>query len=209
MGWLILAAGRSRRFYGDKLLCVLPNSDKSVLEHTVRAYLDTHQPVHVVIREQHEEAKSLLNSLSVSFSVCPDSHLGMGHSLACGVQALEASWSWMGVALADMPKIQSVTLNDLLDLFLQNEACIVRPKFEGSGSRYTPALETKNELKTHFSGHPVIFPQSFFSTLKSLTGDVGAKSILEYYKCKIRYLKTSDSGVLIDVDTREQMTALV
>ena len=52
------------------------------------------------------------------------------------------------------------------------------------------------------SGNPVILPSIYFSYLKNLKGDFGAKTLIK--EKDIIYFKTG-IGTIIDIDTREEL----
>ena len=98
-GALVLAAGMSRRFGGDKRAARLPNGTTVAAEtlHQLSAAFDA---IHVVVRDNDSDA--LIESLTIAapnarFSRCQDAHLGMGHSLAHGV-AQVAEWDGLAVS---------------------------------------------------------------------------------------------------------------
>jgi CTP:molybdopterin cytidylyltransferase MocA len=42
----------------------------------------------------------------------------------------------------------------------------------------------------------------------ALEADVGARSIVERHREQLRVIATDDAGILVDLDTREQLEAL-
>lgn len=193
MGWLILAAGHSKRFYGDKLLSRFPHTGKTLLEHCLKEYADHGAPILVVTRPDHTTLHNLLMEMKIAFTVCPVSHLGMGSSLAWGVSKIEKYWPWAGIALADMALIQRETLCDLEHKI--TTANIVVPRL----------IKAPNDSCW---GHPVLFGKSYFKYLRELKGDQGARQVLRRYKQYIVEVATEDSGTILDIDSRVDMEAL-
>ena len=112
--------------------------------------------------------------------------LGMGHSLAAGVEGL--TWEGLFVGLGDMPYVQRATL-ELLKAALEHAVRpgIVRPYFEGR------------------AGQPVGFTGDFVSELSALEGDTGARQLIRKHAAIVTRLQTDDSGVLEDVDTPDAL----
>ena len=52
-------------------------------------------------------------------------------------------------------------------------------------------------------GNPVLFAKSMKEKIMDISGDVGAKKILELNKEKIFYLPIDDSGAVLDFNTQE------
>ena len=176
-GALILAAGRSRRFGSDKRIHLLAD--------TIQRYQETFDHVRVVLRA---DDGALLEQLGVSLRAgdsvvhAQDADLGMGHSLAAGVEGL--TWTGLFVGLGDMPYVQRSTLL-LLKEALESAVHpgIVRPYVADQ------------------AGQPVGFTADFLSELCALEGDAGARQLIRRHADSVIRLQTDDSGVLDDVDT--------
>ena len=56
-------------------------------------------------------------------------------------------------------------------------------------------------------GHPVGFSAQFRNELAALSGDSGARAILERHQDKIRLIDCDDPGVLFDIDRRTDIGA--
>ena len=174
---LILAAGRSRRFGSDKRQHRLADG-RTLLETTLAAYRAVFpQPMVVLRPEDAAWAAGLSGAIPV---YAQDADLGMAHSLAAGVRAARRR-DFLFIALGDMPRIQPATLRRLQAAMTGPER-IVRPVHRGA------------------PGHPVGFGQAHYAALERLTGDQGAKSILQARREKILAIPVDDPGVLQDID---------
>ena len=58
-----------------------------------------------------------------------------------------------------------------------------------------------SESNQGWKGVPILFDSSYFEQIKSLTGDIGAKSILQKNISYAKFIKSGDD--LIDIDTPE------
>ncbi|MEE4664182.1 nucleotidyltransferase family protein [Pseudomonas alliivorans] len=178
---LLLAAGRSRRFDGDKRLATLP-CGRTLLRASIENALRVFNEVWVVLREE-DDTELLGVPLEVNVVRSPQADLGMGHSLASGIAALmPSSADAVAVLLADMPWIQPATLQSLASM--ANPRRIALPGHDGQ------------------RGHPVIIGRDFWPLLLNLEGDQGAKSIIKSHPERCDVLVCEDPGILRDADTR-------
>ena len=185
IGALVLAAGMSRRFGGDKRAAPLPNGTTVAAEtlHQLSAAFDK---IHVVLRDSDSDA--FIEGLTIAapnarFSRCQDAHLGMGHSLAHGV-AQVAEWDGLAVCLADMPFIQARTYRQLIEAFKAEAS---------SGAILVPTYQSKR-------GHPVLFGSEHFPAMQLLQGDEGAKTLLEAQANNVHFVEINDAAILRDID---------
>ncbi len=178
---LMLAAGFSRRFGGDKRYAELPDGQR-LLNASVAAAQTQLQELWLVLRE-HDDAAALGVPSSANLVFSKQAANGMGHSLADGVAALAAQSKADAVAilLGDMPWIQPATLAQLIAM--AGTECIVVPTYKGE------------------PGHPVIFGRRFWHELMALSGDSGAKVVLQAHAQAVLRVEVSDAGILRDVDT--------
>ena len=187
IGAIVLAAGSSRRFGDDKRKATLPNGKLIVQQSTLNA-LACFDAVTLVLRygdnEFAEELSVLIDNPGLTIFLAPDSALGMGHSLA---NAMDEVRGWVGafIFLGDMPYIRRDTIQQLIAAFSEREA---------EQPIIVPAFEKK-------WGHPVGFHAAHFEALSSLTGDQGAKPVLQTNQQMITEVKVDDPGILRDVDT--------
>lgn len=185
---ILLAAGHARRFGSDKrLLPVQMQSAQDpdpLLKFTLSKYLSAFDRCVVVVRDPDPALAVLKRMPDVTIARQTDVQAGMGDNIALAMQTVEISSSdAVAIALADMPLIQTATL-DRLSSLAQHEQ-IICPRFEDR------------------RGHPVIFGQRYFSGLSKLAGDLGARRLLSVYASQVVDVDTDDAGVLADVDTPE------
>ena len=179
---ILLAAGRSERFGGDKLVVPLTHATEDIdagtpigvaaCRHLIAAVPETV----AVVRPGDCALADLLRDAAARVVECARAGEGMGASLADG---------WI-VALADMPWIEPTTIAKLVAA-LERGADIVAPSFGGQ------------------RGHPVGFARRHHSALSSLRGDEGARAIIAANRATVELLPTDDGGVVRDIDTRDQL----
>lgn len=197
MVWLVLAAGRSSRFNGDKLLAPLRDGRPLIL-HTLKK-LPQATPVYVITRPDNPALIEVLvkhfrqsPNQAQHLLVCPEAPLGMGHVIAWSIRTLRAqhNLNWIGILLGDMPFVAPQTFYDLQLLAERvGQPFIITPTFNGK------------------RGHPVLFSHAMQLHLENLSGDVGAGHWLRDPGLAAMIIRNEvdDPGILDDIDTREQL----
>lgn len=176
---ILLAAGFSRRFGTDKLSEALPNGERVAVRacRNLAAGVDR---VIAVVRPGNETLAAYLQAAGADARVFADAGQGMGSSLAFAIKAGPASSGWL-IALADMPWIKPETIRKVADR-LRGGADIVAPSYQGR------------------RGHPVGFSGRFAQQLASLSGDSGAKALIQAHRELLRIIDCDDAGVVRDID---------
>jgi molybdenum cofactor cytidylyltransferase len=182
---LLLAAGASRRFGEQKLLHPMPDGRPLIL-HSL-ANLGRWDPL-VVIGEGEGALAGLLRGEGVRFTLCRDSALGMGHSLAHGVAMTPEADGWI-LALGDMPAIAPESIARVRQA-MQQGAALAAPVYQGR------------------RGHPVGIAARFRSELEGLQGDRGARGLLQRHADALILVPCDDPGILLDIDTPQDLTPL-
>jgi molybdenum cofactor cytidylyltransferase len=190
---ILLAAGEGSRFGGDKLLAPMP-ADSGAESSGVplgavagSRLVDALPDAIAVVRPRDARLSACLSAVGLRVVRCANADEGMGASLACGVSAARDADGWV-IALADMPWIASATIRAIAAA-LARGADIAAPSYRGE------------------RGHPVGFARRHYDTLAALTGDTGARSLIERSLSRITWIDVDDAGVLRDVDTRSQLGA--
>jgi molybdenum cofactor cytidylyltransferase len=140
----------------------------------------------VVMRPGADGLTERLEAMGCRILYCPQAVDGMGNSLSCGVRASRQADAWL-VALGDMPFVAADTVEQIVETLRQG-AVLVAPSYEGK------------------RGHPVGFGRVFLRDLEHLTGDEGARRVLRENRRRLEILQTRDRGVILDVDTPEDLT---
>jgi molybdenum cofactor cytidylyltransferase len=181
---ILLAAGASRRFGGDKLMHRLPDGVPMAVAAAMKLRAACRRVI-AVVRPGHASLASLLAEAGCEIVPCPQAELGMGESLAAGVRATPDAAGWL-LALADMPFITASSHQAVLSR-LQAGASLAAPQYAGR------------------RGHPVGFAREWYPQLTALTGDQGAKGILESHRQKLILCPVDDPGVIRDIDRPENL----
>jgi molybdenum cofactor cytidylyltransferase len=189
---LVLAAGQSSRFGSDKLFAKMSDG-RPVIAHSLaplQAIARKYQlTLCVMTRADNTVLIDYLTEKNILHTICPDAHLGMGHSISYGIKVNQASKGWM-ISLADMPALSLQVMDALMTNIIKNPNDITRPSFLENGKK--------------IPSHPVYFPQKYGFELSQLTGDDGANKIIKQQTL----LDIIDQACLIDVDTTEALQQL-
>ena len=181
---ILLAAGAGSRFGGGKLLHPLDDG-VAIAAHAARNLASAGLDVTAVVRPGDFPLAELLEQEGCRVTVCADATQGMGVSLAHGVAQSRDAAGWI-VALADMPRIRPETIARVAQVLMAG-ADIVAPSYQGD------------------RGHPVAFSRKFVHELQLLTGDSGARAIVQRNQAMVRLVECDDPGVLLDIDRRADL----
>jgi molybdenum cofactor cytidylyltransferase len=183
---VLLAAGKSSRFGGNKLLHPLADGTPLCVA-AARNLTKVLDEVVAVVADESSRVARLLRLEGLQVTVNGRAEEGMGTSLACGIAAASAP-QWL-VALADMPFIQPLTVTRIArELRLGRR--LVAPSHQGR------------------RGHPVGFGAGFREDLLALRGDQGAQQLLERHRHELCLVAVDDAGVRLDIDTTQDLSRL-
>ena len=176
-GAIILAGGCGKRFGSDKRRWRLADG-RTVLETTLARYRGLFEPLVVVLRLEDQDWSEGLAGCERVFAA--EAAKGMGHSLAAGMAAIDPAQA-VFIGLGDMPWVKRTTLQALRQA-LRGPDLIARPTYRAA------------------PGHPVGFGRNYFTQLRGLTGDVGAKALLSRHGAQAQSVPVDDPGVIQDID---------
>lgn len=205
-GIVVLAAGLSSRYGGNKLLeeRVSEGTQKKITESALKqdAELSKGKPLYeitldkltrfadcirvVVTRFDEIEAAAKERGMVVVENGAPE--LGISHSLHLGLLAcLEQNPYLRGVLfmVCDQPYLRAETIERMLEEGLANTQAIVCASHEGR------------------RGNPVLWDRSYFPELLELTGDTGGRQVIKRYPERVRLVECGEKE-LQDVDTRAE-----
>jgi molybdenum cofactor cytidylyltransferase len=184
---VVLAAGSGSRFGGGKLTAAW---DAGVLLEgaLAAAFAAPVRSVTVVIGADAEAVAAAARSFDPRILVvhAPDHAEGMGASLRAGIASLPADADGAFVFLGDMPRVPTSVLRRMAEAVVAG-AQAAAPVFEGR------------------RGNPVLLGRSLFPDLLALTGDAGARGVLQGLGERLALIESPDDGVLFDVDVRSDL----
>jgi len=186
IGAIILAAGEGKRMKRIKPLVKIDG--KTMLEMVIDKVKASKIDERIlVLGYMADTILSLLNFEGLKVVINRDFSEGMASSLALGIKALDKRCKACLIFLGDKPFFSVNTVNQLIDIYNEGKGEIILPKYKGE------------------RGHPVLFDKSYFKDLVKLKGDMGAKALIEKYKEKVFEVDVEDEGILIDIDTEEDL----
>lgn len=180
VGALLLAAGSARRMGANKLL--LPVAGTPMLVRAHAALAEAGLPVLLVTGARADEVAALLPDVPRAHAAAHAE--GLSASLAAGLAAAPADWDALLVALGDMPFVRAESHRALARALEAGAGC-VQPVHEGR------------------PGNPVGFARRHFGALSALSGDRGARDLLE--QIAVTRVFVPDPGIHLDIDTPEAL----
>lgn len=179
---VVLAAGSGLRFGGGKLLA--PWEKGVLLEGALSAaFAAPVRSVTVVVGADAEAVAAAARAFDARVLIVHnrDHAEGMGASLRAGVASLARDVDGVFVFLGDMPRVPTVVLPKMA-LALSDGALACAPVFGGR------------------RGNPVLLDRSLLPQLLALSGDAGARGVLQGLGERLALIESPDDGVLFDVD---------
>ena len=183
---VVLAAGFGSRFKGARHKLDEPLHGSTVLGCTLRQAVASE--LHVVLVTTAPFVAAAIEVLATSDIVVlslAEASRGMGHSIAAGVGERPDAGGWL-ILPGDMPMVRAQTLRSVAAALERHP--VVYAQYHGR------------------RGHPVGFGSELYSELIALTGDEGARRIVARYP--VHGEELDDPGVLVDVDTQDDLAAL-
>ncbi len=162
---IILAAGASRRFGAVKQLAELDG--RPLLQHVIDAVVAVPalDPVVLVLGAHQEEIHAAVDPKRAEIALCLGWEEGLAASLRAGVAAVverEPDTARVAVFLGDTPRLETGVIEDVLAAAAAAPPAIpVRATYDGR------------------PGHPVVLPRQILHAVEELTGDEGARELLD------------------------------
>lgn len=163
IGAMILAAGAASRMGKAKML--LPFNGQSILGHII-AELKALQPqaICLVTGKYHEAVTAAIADPSLEIAYNERWNEGMAGSIQTGMKALlrqcpDLDLVW--IVVGDQPFLHRSILAEMLRLQQKTQKGIVAAQYNG------------------VTGTPVLFSAGYFNALQKLSGDKGARVILQ------------------------------
>jgi molybdenum cofactor cytidylyltransferase len=182
VGAIVLAAGLSRRMGAAKL--ALPLDGVALLARTIGAVEAAGLPVLLVTGGHAEAVRAVAPHVPTVHAQAHEQ--GLAESLKAGLRAAPAGWDAALVVLGDMPFVQPATLRLLADRLRDGAPAVVPVQ---GGRR----------------GNPAGFARPVWPRLMALTGDQGARPLLDSLgTCDV---PVDDPGIHRDIDVPADLKA--
>ncbi|MEM2017235.1 MAG: nucleotidyltransferase family protein [Nitrososphaerota archaeon] len=190
---IILAAGKSTRFPGNKLLAKINN--ESMIEKVVKTGLNSKADniLIVVGHEAEKISKSLENIRDARIQVIynPRYEEGQSSSVKTGVEYVVGKADAVMILPADVPFITPEDIDRLIEVYEITNSTIVVASYRGR------------------HGHPILFSSKLFNELMMITEEKhGLKEVIEKHREEIVEAESSPF-TLIDIDTQEDLEKIL
>ncbi len=188
---IVLGAGRSSRMAPHHKLLLPDASGRTMVARVVDNVLaSAARPVIVVTGHRADEVRAALAGRDVTFVQCDQYTDGLSASLRTGLGAVPPGAGAL-VCLGDMPLVTGAQMTQLLDAYDPEEGrAIIAPAYAGR------------------LGNPVLWGPAYFAEIAALTGDSGARRLLDRHADAVTRVEFDDDAVLRDFDTVESLTTL-
>ena len=181
---VILAAGTSSRLGTPKQLLDL--GGKPVLAHTLAAVQRTTlEPIIVVLGHEAGEISSSVDLSQVQTLLNPDYRTGQSSSVRAALTVLPSDVAAVLFILGDQPLVEPAVIERIVGAYQHDRPIIVQPKY-GEGR-----------------GNPVLIDRTLFGELAELTGDTGARPIIDRHRDQVQLVDASEYHRPDDIDTLE------
>ncbi|MEM0155215.1 MAG: nucleotidyltransferase family protein [Thermoplasmataceae archaeon] len=180
---VILAAGQSSRFPGNKLLYKI--AGKPVLSHIIESVMASAVQAAAIVVPDNEIFKSLIPA-GFQTLINELRSRGMSTSIRAGIDYFKNTAMAVMLVAADEPLVGSDILDGLIEQYHTNPHSIICCSVSG------------------IPRNPMIFPAEFFEDLLRLEGDNGGKNVAITNMDRLVKLEVA-SDRLIDVDSPEDL----
>jgi len=191
---IVLAAGTSVRFGSLKPLFKLGDSTilSMVIDAAVKSDLDRiilvlgHQSDEIIADISHHLHDPRLRTV-----INPRYQDGMSSSIQRGLLETIDEFPSVMIIMGDHPLLDSVTINMLLDRFRASDKDICVPAYKGT------------------RGLPVCIGKRFFTDIMDITGDIGAREIIQKNPEHVLTIEIENPDCFLDVDKKSDLAALL
>ena len=173
----------------DKLM--LPIQGQPLLRHVATRVLNLNIPTFVALPPKPHPRWDALQGLTLSMAAYKDSEEGLAGTLRAAVAALPSSVTHLCVVLADLPDIN---FKDFEVAFEQVNSYPTAAIWRPLTPQYQPA-------------HPTIFHRQTFSAFANISGDTGAKTVIESFGDSVHEFSTISHAGSHDIDTPQEYQA--
>lgn len=181
---ILLAAGDSRRFGGNKLLHEFRGKPmyRYIVEEVEKLPQDIFEKKLVVT--QYEEIGRDLKDFGYEVVENHESCLGISHSIHLALGRLTKDLACC-FAVCDQPYLQADTIKKLLDGYAAS----------GCG---LACLSNRGEL-----GNPAVFSPEYRQELLALEGDIGGRRVIRKHMQDLYLCEVDDGLELVDIDVKQ------
>jgi molybdenum cofactor cytidylyltransferase len=190
IGIIVLAAGASRRMKEPKQL--LRFEGKTLLRRAVETAIESIcKPVLVVLGANFENTNAEIKDLPIEIRFNKNWQNGLSSSIKTGIenlQKIEPDISAVIITLADQPFVAANHINNFAEKFYGSQKRIIAAEYNGT------------------IGVPALFAKEIFDDFFKLSGDKGAKLILEKRGETLETIELPEAA--LDINTQQDFINL-
>ena len=182
---ILLAAGNSTRMGKDNKL-LLPYKGRPLFMRSLNAMLDSNlDEIIVVLGHDFKNMMPFLNNSCIKVGINGNYLQGQTTSIQAGLNLINPTSKAYLICLADMPLINSLHINTLLDIYedSNDKELILRPGHNG------------------IPGNPCLFSKCYYEELLNCESNNGCRTVIKKNVKNLRIFETSDNAYFTDVDT--------
>ena len=184
---LLLAAGGARRFGSQKL--VVRAGGTALVRHAADALRASVDDLVVVVGSDAPLVRDALAGLDVQFVENGEWSSGLSTSLRAGIAALRHEIEAAVVALGDQPGLDPALVHAVIAAWRSSGQAIVTARYQGE------------------RGHPVLLDRRVFAEVSEISGDVGARVLMDRDPTRVAYVDVQQRAPR-DVDRPADLAAL-
>ncbi|MGJ8694239.1 MAG: nucleotidyltransferase family protein [Thalassotalea sp.] len=207
--FLLMAAGQSKRLGQPKQLVAF--NQQPLINKQIELLLPFQLPVYCVLGSGFEKIAPVIAQLPVEIIQNKNWLDGLGASIAYGVSQLPKQIDAVMVLLTDQWCLTANDIQSLLDAWhhqLPSQKQLQTMQSEPlTSSVPIPASIIVSSNAHGDKSPPIIFPKDYFSELKRLSGDDGAKQVLKAHQDQVQTVAVENA--FFDLDTPEQLSEFI
>ncbi len=184
---IILAAGTSSRMLGRNKLLARFDGEPLVRRVARRAWESGVHSTTVIVGRDAAAICECLEDVPVTIVENPVPETGLSGSLKCGMAAIPPNADGILVMLADMPFVETHSINLMIQRFAERGGQTIIRAAQGA-----------------IAGHPVILTRACLPAMAGITGDQGAKGLLQSGTFAVETVEIGGEA-LRDVDTPNEV----
>jgi molybdenum cofactor cytidylyltransferase len=187
---ILLAAGQSKRLFNQNKL-IKNFKGKLLVNYAVQSIIKSKiEKLIIVLGFEYLKVKKKINkNKKIKFVINHNYTRGIASSIKCGLKKISNKSDGFIIVQADMPEIGKNILNKLYKEIKTNKKEIFVPR------------------KNNKIGNPIGFKLSMINQLKKISGNRGAKFIIQKNKSKIKYIRTKSLGIFKDIDLNKDFNS--
>ena len=191
---ILLAAGQSKRMNGENKL-IKEIDGIPLIKHAIKNILGSavDELVIVVGHEKEIIENTIDKNKKIKFVYNNDFNSGIASSIKIGLSNISDKSKSFFISLGDMPNVNQNIYNKLIK----------------AKNNYNNKLEPENKKEIIIptcdgkDGNPILFSIFMKNNIMTISGDRGAKEVIEKNQDKVLKIPFVGNGIILDFDTQD------